>query len=170
MLVEEDNHVGDANLLGKKDVLLGLGHGAVGAGHHQYGAVHLGGAGDHVLDVVGVPRAVHVGVVAVLRLVLHGGRVDGDATRPLLRRRVDLVVLLGGAVAEGGEGHGEGGGQGGLAVIDVADGADVDVGLLTLELSTRRANCEAPVAAVGGRRGEVEDCGGVEEGGGEMGG
>ena len=171
LLVEEDNHVGDANLLGKKDVLLGLGHGAVGAGHHQYGAVHLGGAGDHVLDVVGVPRAVHVGVVAVLRLVLHGGRVDGDATRPLLRRRVDLVVLLGGAVAEGGEGHGEGGGEGGLAVVDVADGADVDVGLLALELSAGGADGEgaAAVGGGGGGGGEVEDCGGVEEGGGEVG-
>ena len=64
-LVEEDDDVGDLHLAGQEDVLAGLGHGAVGGGDHQDGAVHLGGAGDHVLDVVGVPGAVDVGVVAV---------------------------------------------------------------------------------------------------------
>jgi len=41
------------------------GIGAVGRGDDQDRAVHLGGAGDHVLDVVGVAGAVDVGVVAV---------------------------------------------------------------------------------------------------------
>ena len=39
-------------------MLAGLGHGAVVSGNNQNRAVHLSGAGDHVLDVVGVPRAV----------------------------------------------------------------------------------------------------------------
>ena len=65
------------------------------AEHDQDGAVHLGRAGDHVLDVVGVPGAVDVGVVAVLGLVLDVGGVDGDAARLLFGRRVDLVVRLG---------------------------------------------------------------------------
>ena len=43
------------DLAGQQDVLARLGHGAVGGADHQDGAVHLGGAGDHVLDVVGVP-------------------------------------------------------------------------------------------------------------------
>jgi hypothetical protein len=50
------------------------GIGPSGAGHHQDRAVHLGRAGDHVLDVVGVARAVDVGVVTVVRLVLHVAR------------------------------------------------------------------------------------------------
>lgn len=154
-------------------MLLGLRHWAVGAGADEDGAVHLGGAGDHVLDVIGVAGAVDVGVVAALGLVLDGGGVDGDPTRALLRRGVDFVVLLGDAVAHGGEGHGEGGGEGGLAVVDVADGADVDVGLLALELATRGLDGEGAaregVARGGGSRGEVEDGGGVKEGRGEMG-
>ena len=44
-------------------MLLGLRHGAVSRGDHQDRAVHLGGTGDHVLDVVGVAGAVDVGVV-----------------------------------------------------------------------------------------------------------
>jgi hypothetical protein len=51
--------------------------------------------GDHVLHIVGVARAVHVGVVAVGRLVLDVRRVDRDAARLFFGRRVDLVVGLG---------------------------------------------------------------------------
>lgn len=83
-------------------MFFGLGHGAVGAGDDEDGAVHLGGAGDHVLDVVGVTGAVDVGVVAVLGLVLDGGGVDGDAASSFLRGGVDLVVLFRGGVAHGG--------------------------------------------------------------------
>src|SRR3989304_543748 len=75
-----------------QDVLAGLGHGAVGGGDDQDRAVHLGGAGDHVLDVVGVARAVDVGVVALLALVLDVTGGDGDAALALLGGVVDLVV------------------------------------------------------------------------------
>ena len=67
---------------------------AVGRGDHEDGAVHLGGTGDHVLDVVGVARSVDVRVVAVRRLVLGVGERDGDTARLLFRRLVDLVDAL----------------------------------------------------------------------------
>ena len=70
------------------------GIGPSAARHHQDRPVHLRRTGDHVLDVVRMPRAVHVRVVALLRLVLHVRRVDRDAARLLLRRRIDLVVVL----------------------------------------------------------------------------
>ena len=146
----------------------GLRHRAVGGGDDQDGAVHLGGTGDHVLDIVGVAGAVDVGVVAVLGLVLDGGGVDGDAAGALLGGGVDLVVFFRGTIAEGGEGHGEGGGEGGLTVVDVADGADVDVGLLALELAAGGADGEGAAAGGGVGSGEVEDCGGVDEGRGEV--
>ena len=72
-------------------MLARLGHGAVGGGDHEDGPVHLGGAGDHVLDVVGVTGAVDVGVVAVGRLVLDVGDGDGDAALALLGSVVDRV-------------------------------------------------------------------------------
>src|SRR5213078_3752335 len=94
----------------------------------------LGGTGDHVLDVVGVAGAVHVGVVAGIGLVLDVGDRDRDAALALLRGLVDLVeggevgkTLLGLALGDRGR-------EGGLAVVDVPDRADVHVGLGALEL------------------------------------
>ena len=57
-------------------------------------------------------------------------------------------------------------------MVDVADCADVDVGLLSLELASGGAYGEAMARGGGGWCGggsEVEDCGRVEERGGEEG-
>ena len=94
-LVHVDDDVGHANLTGQQDVLAGLGHGAVSGGHDEDGAVHLGGTGNHVLDVVGVARAVDVGVVTVGGFVFDVRGVDGDAARLFFRRAVNLVVAFG---------------------------------------------------------------------------
>src|ERR1700710_798813 len=82
-------------LAGEQDVLARLRHGAVGRRDHEDRAVHLRGARDHVLDVVGVTRAVDVRVVALLGLVLDVRGRDRDAALTLLRRLVDLVERLG---------------------------------------------------------------------------
>ena len=74
-------------------MLASLWHGAIGGRNHQNGAVHLGRASDHVLDIVRVARAVDVSVVTVFRLVLHVLGGDSDATLPLFRRIVDIIVL-----------------------------------------------------------------------------
>ena len=130
-LVEEDDDGRHADLAGEQDVLAGLGHRAVGGGDHQDRAVHLGGAGDHVLDVVGVARAVDVGVVPLRGLVLdvrdgdgHGLVLVADgAALGDFRVRLDLGLALLGQHREDRRG------QGGLAVVDVPDRADVDVRL-----------------------------------------
>ena len=134
-LVHVDDDVGHAHLAREQDVLAGLGHGAVGSRHDQDGAVHLGGSGDHVLDVVGVPRAVDVGVVPVLGLVLDVGGVDGDAARLLLGRRVDLVVRLGLAAEQLAQHRRDRRRQGRLAVVDVTDRPHVHVRLGALEFA-----------------------------------
>src|SRR6478609_7622982 len=135
-LVERHDDVGDADLAGQEHVLLGMRDRAGGRGDHQYGAVHLRRTGDHVLDVVGVPGAVDVRVVTVLRLVLDVRDRDRDATSLLLGRLVDLVerrrlvevrVLV---VQDLGDRRGERR----LPMVDVPDGADVDVRLGPLEL------------------------------------
>ena len=59
-----------ADLAGEQDVLARLRHRAVDSRHDQDRAVHLRGARDHVLHVVGVAGAVDVRVVAVRRRVL----------------------------------------------------------------------------------------------------
>src|SRR6056297_1431672 len=62
-LVQKDHYARNTNLAGQKNMLPCLGHGAVSRGNHQNGSVHLRRAGNHVLDVVRVTRAVHMRVV-----------------------------------------------------------------------------------------------------------
>ena len=93
-LVHEHHDVGHPHLARQQNVLARLRHRPVGRRHHQDRPVHLRRPGDHVLDVVRMPRAVHVRVVALGRLVLHVRRVDRDPARLLLRRRINLVVGL----------------------------------------------------------------------------
>ena len=134
-LVQRDDDVRHLHLAREQDVLARLRHRAVGRGDDEDRAVHLGGARDHVLDVVGVTRAVDVRVVAVRRLVLDVRGVDRDAALPLLRRLVDLVEAgRGRAGSLLGEHLRDRGRQRRLAVVDVTDGADVDVRLGALEL------------------------------------
>ena len=110
-------------------MLLGLSHGAVGSSDYQDGAVHLCSAGDHVLDIVGVTRAVHMGIVPLIGLVLHVSGVNRDTTRLLLGSLIDGVIGLELGLAGEGQVLGDGSGQGSLAVVNVANGANVDMGL-----------------------------------------
>jgi len=68
-LVEVDDHGRHIDLPREEHMLLRLRHGADRRGHDEDRAVHLGGARDHVLDVVGVARAVDVSVVPLFGLV-----------------------------------------------------------------------------------------------------
>ena len=135
-LVQEDDDVGNADLTGEQDVLAGLSHGAVGSSDDQDSAVHLSSTGDHVLDVVSVARAVNVSVVTGSSLVLDVGDGDRNAALALLGSLVDVLerseVSL--AALGLGENLGDGGGQRGLAVVDVTNGADVNMRLSALKL------------------------------------
>ena len=135
-LVQGDEDLRNANLTGEQHVLASLGHRAVGGGHNEDSAIHLGSASDHVLHEVGVARAVDVSVVTLLGLVLDVGDVDGDTAGGLFRSGIDLVeVVLRVDIRELLVQHlGDGGSQGSLTVVDVADGTDVNVRLSTLVL------------------------------------
>ena len=61
------------------------------------------------------------------------GDIDGDATVALLRCIVDLVVVAELGQILGGQDLGDGGGEGRFPVIHMADGANVAVGLVSLE-------------------------------------
>ena len=136
-LVEEHDDVRDAHLTGEQDVLARLGHRTVGGRDDQDRPVHLRGARDHVLHVVGVPRAVDVRVVTVLRLVLDVRGGDRDPALLLLRRVVDLLEAAGFAAHLLRQHRRDGSGQRRLAMVDVTDGPDVDVRLVALELLLR---------------------------------
>ena len=133
-LVEEYDQRRHADLAGEQDVLAGLRHRAVGGRNHQDRAVHLRRARDHVLHIVGVAGTVDVGVVPLFGLVLDVCRVDGDAAGLFFRRGVDLVI--GGELRLAGfrQHLGDRRRQRRLAMVDMADRADIAVRLVPLEL------------------------------------
>ena len=128
-LVQEHDDVRNTDLTGEKDVFARLGHRTVSSGAHEDGAVHLGSTGNHVLHVVSVTRAVNVSIVTGGRFVFNVSGVDGDAASLFFRRSVDLVVSLGFAAELLGEDRGDSSRQRGLTMVDVTDGADVNMRL-----------------------------------------
>ena len=140
-LVQVDDERRHADLAGEQDVLAGLRHRAVGGGDHQDRAVHLRGAGDHVLHVVGVAGAIDMRVVTLRGFVLDVRRGDGDAARLLFRRLVDLVVSGERRTAGLRQDLGDGGGQRRLAMVHVTDRADVAVRLGAREFRLGHLRC-----------------------------
>src|SRR5690606_5163329 len=62
-LVEKDHQSRHVHLASEKNVLASLWHRTVSSGNDQNRTVHLGGTGDHVLDVIRVSGAVDVSIV-----------------------------------------------------------------------------------------------------------
>jgi hypothetical protein len=81
-----------------------------------------------------VAGAVDVSVVTVGRLVLDVSGVDRDAAGLFFRRGVDVGVVLGGRAARLRQRDRDRGRQRRLAMVNVTDGADVAVRLITFEL------------------------------------
>src|SRR5699024_6102927 len=65
-LVHKDDNLRHAYLAGQQDMLAGLRHWAVGGRYNQDSSVHLRRSGHHILDVVGMPGGIHVGIVALV--------------------------------------------------------------------------------------------------------
>ena len=78
-------------------------------------------------------RAVHVSIVTLGGLILNVSGVDGDTTLALLGSLVDgrVVGVLSAALHR--QVLGDGSGQSGLTMVDVTDGADVNMGLRSLK-------------------------------------
>ena len=98
---------------------------------------------DHVLNKVSVAGTIRVGVVPGVRGVLDMSHVDGDATVPLLRSVVNRPVVseLGQRAILASQHLGDGRGEGGLAVVHVADGANVAVRFVSLEHLLLQDDC-----------------------------
>jgi hypothetical protein len=144
-LVQEHDDVRNADLLHEQNVLAGLRHRTVGRGDDEDGAVHLRRAGDHVLDVVGVARAVDVRVVALGRLVLLVRDGDRNTALFFFGRVIDVVnVALRDVGVLGGEAVDDCRGKRGLTMVDVPRRSDVYVRFATFEFSLRHLNVYLP--------------------------
>jgi len=89
-------------------------HLAVRGGNDNDSTIHACGTSDHVLDVIGVTRAVNVGIVPGLGLVLDVRSRDGDTTLALLGSLVNGAILEEGGKTLLGLTLGDGGSQCGL--------------------------------------------------------
>ena len=114
-------------------MLTGLGHGTIGSSNDQDSAVHLSSTSDHVLNVVSMARAVNVSVVTSLGLILNVSGVDRDTTSALLGSLIDVGVIHELCVALQSQILGDSSSQSGLAVVNVTDGADVNMRLRTVK-------------------------------------
>mmetsp|Transcript_18285 Transcript_18285/g.27618 ORF Transcript_18285/g.27618 Transcript_18285/m.27618 type:complete len:335 (+) Transcript_18285:323-1327(+) len=138
--VQEHNDERYANLTGQQDVLTGLRHGAVSCGANQDRAVHLRCTSDHVLHIVSVARAVYVSVVAIRGIVLNVGSRNGNTTRLLFRCVIDLVEGTRRACTPNFVTYtGQGSSQSGFTMVNVTNGAYVQVRLITFKLRLRHS-------------------------------
>ena len=71
--------------------------------------------------------------MTLFRLIFHVGGVDRDTTGLFLGSLVNAVISLELSLALEGQPLGDGGGQSGLAVVNMADGANVDMGFGSLK-------------------------------------
>ena len=138
-LVQEHHDSRHADLARQQDVLARLRHRPVHGGDDQDRTVHLRRARDHVLHIIGVARAVDVGVVPRRRRILDVARRDRQnlrvVTRTLRGRRLgDVLIRDERAPAMIGRDLRHRRRQRRLAMVHVADRAHVAIGLEAGEL------------------------------------
>ena len=132
-LVDKYNHCGNAYLVSKKDMLLGLSHRTVSTCNNQDCAIHLSSAGNHVLDIVSVAGAVNVSIVTCVRFILNVSGIDCNAALSLLGSLVDHIICFKLSIALECEYLCDSSGKSGLAVVNVTDSTNVYVGLGTFK-------------------------------------
>jgi hypothetical protein len=114
-----------------------LRHRAVRRRHNQDRPIHLRRACDHVLHIIRVTRAIHMRVMTVRRLVFNMGRINRDPTLPFFGSLVDRRIILKLSSALCRQNLRDRRRQCRLAMINVADRANVAVRLIPLKLYLR---------------------------------
>lgn len=132
--VQEDDDVFDADLAAKQNVFSRLRHRTVGGRDNKNTAVHASGTSNHVLDIIGVTRAVDMAVVPCLALIFNRRCVDSDTSRFLLRSLINIRVILELSLLFIRQILRDGCCQCRLPVIDVTDGSNIQVLLAPIVL------------------------------------
>ncbi|GLT28070.1 hypothetical protein SLA2020_030270 [Shorea laevis] len=88
-------------------------------------------------------KAIHVGIMATINLVLHSCDVNCDITGMFLKGSINLVILSRGIVAHGRKGHNESSNMSGFAMIPMVDSLDVDMRFLLLKFAIVNTTSES---------------------------
>ena len=117
-------------------MLARLRHRAVSSTHYEDRTVHLRGTRNHVFHIIRVAGAVNVRVMALGRFIFDMRDRNGHRLRFVTDSAAfgDVLVFNQGRHTFAVLHRNDGGGQGGFAVVNVTDGADVDVRFGSLKL------------------------------------
>ena len=111
-----------------------LRHRTVSSGNNQNCAVHLSSTGNHVLNIVSVARAVNVGIVTMFCFVFNVSCINSNTTSSFFRSSIDLVVCFCFAAELLGKNGSNSSCKSCLTMVNVTDGAYVNMRLGTLIL------------------------------------
>jgi len=114
-----------------------LRHRAVCGGNDQNSAVHLGGARDHILYIVGMTWAIHMGIMAQSGLVFNVSSRNGNAALLLFRRFVDFTEVSELGHVFGRQNPGDCRRQSCFAMVNVTDCSYIDMRLCPLKFFLR---------------------------------
>jgi len=115
-------------------VFASLRHKTIRCGNHKDSAIHLSRAGNHVLYIVGVTGTVDVRVMALFGLILNMRGIDCDTTRLLFGSVINFIKTLCGFCETDSLPDGRDcGRECGFAVIDMPNGADINVGFCSFK-------------------------------------
>ncbi len=79
-------------------------------------------------------------IVTRVGLILYVSGVDGDTASLFFGGGVDLVIGTGSSLTSSSQGAGDGSGQRGFTVVNVANRANVDVRLVSLKFCSRHGS------------------------------
>ena len=96
-------------------------HRSISGGYHEYTGIHLGCTSDHILDVVDMAWAIHMGVMTIISLIFKSSSIDGDTSSFFLGCLIDRSVFQIFSLLLRRQIFCNGGCQGRLTVIDVTD-------------------------------------------------
>ena len=132
-LIEEYDEAGNVHLTSEEDVLTSLGHRTIGSSNYDDSTVHLSSTSNHVLNVVGVTRAVYVCIVTISSLILNVSSIDGDTTFLLFGSVIDLIERLNLRETCLSKYGGDSSGKSSFTVVNVTDSTNVHMGFGTYE-------------------------------------
>ncbi len=128
-------------------MLTGLSHDTIGSSNNKDSTIHLCSAGDHVLDIVSVARAVNVCIVSLRSLILDVCRGDRYTTSLLFRCLIDLIERNCRIKSEScSKNSGDSCSQSSFAVVNMADGTNVDMRFGSIKMSL--SHCLKPPSNV----------------------